>query len=71
MKKVIGLVVLGLFLGGCSYGIEQSNFWKHDTMYKNYDHLKYSWIDYKDCKSSDLQKSQDQGWWGITNNCKK
>jgi hypothetical protein len=70
MRKLFCLVVLVVFLGGCS-GIEQSNFWRHDTMYKNSDHLKYSWCGYKDCKSSDSKKSKDQGWWGITNNCKK
>jgi hypothetical protein len=71
MKKLIGLVVLGLFLGGCSYGIEQSNFWKHDTMYKNSDHMKYSLCGYKDCKISYTKDTQDQGWWGIPKDCKK
>ena len=35
MKKLLCLVVLVAFLAGCA-GAAESEFWKHDTMYKNY-----------------------------------
>jgi len=65
MKKVICLIVLGLFLGACA-SATQSELWKHDTMYKNYGHLKYSWCGYKDCGPSYTKDSKEQGWWGIS-----
>lgn len=64
MKKLFLMAALGFFLSGCG-SLSQSEFCKHDTLYKNWDHLKYSWGGYKECKSSDSEKSQDQGWWGI------
>ena len=71
MKKLLCLVVLVAFLAGCA-GAADSEFWKHDTMYKNTDHLKYSWGGYQDCGSEYTKATQAQGWWGsTTNECKK
>ena len=72
MKKLLLLVVLVAFLGACGTAAEQSEFWKHDTMYKNYDHLKYSWSGYQDCGSEYTKATKAQSWWGETNKeCKK
>jgi hypothetical protein len=34
-------------------------------MYKNWDHLKYSWTGYKNPTAETGEKSAGQGWWGI------
>ncbi len=65
MKKLCLLVLIGLFLSGCGTAAKRSEFWEHDTMYKNWDHLKYSWWGYKNPTAESLKKSQEQGWWGI------
>ena len=59
MKK-LGLVLLMLlFLAGCG-----SEFLKHDTMYKNWDHMQYSQGGYWSPSHEAGEKSQEQGWWG-------
>jgi hypothetical protein len=71
MKKLLLLVVLVAFLGACA-GAEQSEFWKHDTMYKNTDHLRYSWSGYQDCGSEFTKATQTQNWWGeVVKECRK
>jgi hypothetical protein len=60
MKKlvVIGLL-LGLLMTGCS-----SEFYKHDTVFKDWDHWKFSWWGYHNPTAQDASESQQQGWWG-------
>mgnify|MGYP000552832719 CR=1 FL=1 len=65
MKKAIVLVMFALFLTGCSGAAKQSEFWEHDTMYKNWDHTKFSWSGYKNLTEQDKQESNEQRWWGI------
>lgn len=64
MKKFIAMALIGLFFSGCA-SIERSEFWKHEYMYENWDHVKYSWEGYKNPTDETLKKSQEQGWWGI------
>ena len=71
MKKLLCLVALFAFVAGCA-GAEQSGFWSHDTMYKNYDHMKYSWSGYENCGPNYTKESKTQDWWGETvSECKK
>jgi hypothetical protein len=63
MRKLVCLVIGILFSAGCATATE-SEFWKHDTMYKNSGHLKYSWCGYKDCKPESAKATKEQGWWG-------
>jgi len=71
MKKLALLVVLVAFLAGCA-GAEQSEFWKHDTMYRNSDHLRFSWSGYQDCGPEFTKATQSQNWWGETvKECRK
>jgi hypothetical protein len=71
MKKLLCLVALFGLVAGCA-GAEQSGFWSHDTMYKNFDHLKYSWSGYEDCGSQYTKDTKSQQWWGETvSECKK
>ncbi len=65
MKRLIGLVLLGLFLSGCGAAARESEFWQHDSLYKNEDHLKYSIWGYKNPTEESGEKSLDQEWWGI------
>lgn len=65
MKKVIVLTLLALFLAGCSGTLKQSEFLEHDTMYKNWDHMAFSWFGYRNPTDQDAQKSMEQGWWGV------
>lgn len=64
MKKLIALLMLCAFLFGCGAAAQESEFWKHDTMYKNWDHMKYSWSGYKSPTAESGKKSLDEGWWG-------
>ena len=65
MKKLFVLFILGVFLAGCGTAAKLSEFWEHDTMYKNFDHLEFSIYGYKNPTRETYQKSQEQGWWGI------
>ncbi len=65
MKRFFLLVLAGFFLSGCGTLAKDSEFWQHDTMYKNWEHMKYSWGGYKDAKPDAEKKSGEQKWWGI------
>lgn len=64
MKKFLLMLLMGMFLLGCAAATE-SEFWKHDSMFKNWDHVKYSWGGYKNPTAESGKKSVEQGWWGI------
>ena len=65
MKRLCLLLLLGLFLVGCGSMGRQSEFWQHDSVYKNWDHMKFSLFGYKSPTAEVAKKSQEQGWWGI------
>jgi hypothetical protein len=65
MKKFAVVALLTFFLLGCSQSGLQSEFWQHDSMYKNWDHLKFSWFGHYSPTAEDSQMSTDQGWWGV------
>ncbi|MCD6298200.1 MAG: hypothetical protein J7M30_13715 [Deltaproteobacteria bacterium] len=64
MKKLFLLLIAGFFLSGCGTAAERSEFWKHDTMYKNTDHMLFSWFGYKTPTKETGKKSAEQKWWG-------
>lgn len=65
MKRLCLLTfIMLLFLAGCG-AVRQSEFWQHDTMYKNWAHLRYSWYGYKNPTLETGIESQGQDWWGI------
>jgi hypothetical protein len=71
MKKLLCLVMFFAFVAGCA-GADQSEFWKHSTMYANSEHMRYSMSGYQDCGPEYTKATQAQGWWGeTTNECKK
>lgn len=59
MKKVVFLLIIAFFLAGCT-----AEWYKHDTIYKNHDHMFFSWGGYKTPTVEKLEKSESQGWWG-------
>jgi len=65
MKKWGLLLLMGIFLSGCGSLATQSEFWQHDTMYKNWEHTKFSWFGYKHPTEKTPKESAEQGWWGI------
>ncbi len=65
MKKLIVLGLMALFLAGCSQSMTRSDILQHDTMYKSWDHLKFSWFGHNNPTSEDLNNSAEQQWWGI------
>ncbi len=44
MKKMVVLMFMVLFLASCGQHFSKSEFLQHDTMYKNWDHMKFSWF---------------------------
>jgi hypothetical protein len=69
MKKLavrIGILVVSvMFLTSCGTLATKSEFWQHDTLYKNWDHTHFSLCGYKEPTAETGMKSQEQGWWGI------
>jgi len=59
MKNLIVLLFLGLLFAGCS-----SKFYKHDPWFKDWDHVKFSWWEYKNPTAEHAEMSYEGGWWG-------
>ena len=66
MKRFFVIVMATLFLSGCGAAARESGFYEHSTMYKNWDHLKFSICGYKSVDPMEIKQSKEQGWWGIT-----
>ncbi|MEN6465035.1 MAG: hypothetical protein ABFD62_07640 [Syntrophaceae bacterium] len=65
MKRLMLILVAVAFFAGCA-AAERSEFFQHDTMYRDGDHLWYSWHKYKTTDNNDMKKSQAENWWGET-----
>jgi hypothetical protein len=65
MKRSIMLIIVALALAGCSQSIARSEFLQHDSMYKNWDHMKFSMFGYRNPTAEDVKEATEQGWWGI------
>jgi len=59
VKKILIILIISMFVAGCS-----AEWYKHDTVYKNNDHMFYSWWGYNNTSTDDLNRSENQGWWG-------
>lgn len=71
MKKLFVVLLGVLFLSGCGAAARESGFYQHDTMYRNWDHLKFSICGYKEVDKQEVQASKSQDWWGIPIEAKK
>ena len=65
MKRLVICFIAVLFLAGCGQTIRQSEFLQHDKMYKNWDHMKFSWFGHNNPTEDVVQKSIEQEWWGF------
>jgi hypothetical protein len=65
MKRIVAIALVALFLGGCGQAAMQSEFWQHDTMYRNNDHLRFSWFGHRNPTAEDRENTVEQDWWGI------
>lgn len=71
MKKRLFLIgIVGLFLSGCGTSAKESEFWKHPSMYKDWDHMKFSMA--QECTPEMTKESTQGAWWGVSpNECPK
>ena len=64
MKKLFLVALAAFFLAGCGAAARESGFYQHDTMYKDWDHLKFSICGYPKADKKDAQESKAGNWWG-------
>lgn len=64
MKRSVLLILAIIMLAGCS-SFSRSEFLQHESMYKNWDHMKFSWFGYRNPSEEDVKKSIEQEWWGV------
>ena len=66
MKKLIVLsLILALFTMGCGHMAKESEFYDHESMYKNWDHMKFSMWGHNNPTTEVAQVSSNESWWGI------
>jgi hypothetical protein len=41
-----------------------SEFYKHDSIYKDWYHIKFSWWEYETPIAENANMSTERGWWG-------
>ena len=67
MKRIIVVLLGVLFLAGCGAAARESGYYEHDSMYRNFSHLKFSIHDFKEVITpKEVEKTKKQDWWGIT-----
>jgi hypothetical protein len=66
MKRAFAVLMMVLFLAGCGAAARESGFYEHNTMYRDWDHLKFSMWGYKSVEPKEIQASKTQEWWGKT-----
>lgn len=66
MKRVIVILMGVLFLAGCGAAARESGFWEHSTMYRDWEHFKFSAYEYKHPVPKEAKLSQEEEWWGKT-----
>lgn len=64
MKKWIVLILMALFLASCGHYAGESEYLQHKSMYKNWDHMKFSWFGHRNPTAEESAKAVDQQWWG-------
>ena len=66
MKKLLAVMLMVLFLAGCGAAAKESGYYEHNSMYRDWEHMKFSLWGYKapDPKAAELTK--EESWWGTT-----
>jgi hypothetical protein len=66
MKKLFAVTLMVLFLAGCGAAARESGFYDHNSMYRDWDHMKFSIFGYKDVNPQVAEQSKAEDWWGTT-----
>jgi hypothetical protein len=66
MKRLFVVLLGVMFLSGCGTAARESGFYDHNTMYRNWDHMKFSIWGYKQVDQKEAQQSKEENWWGTT-----
>ena len=64
MKKMIVVLMGVFFLAGCGAAARESGFYEHNTMYRDWEHMKFSIWGYKQVESKEATLSKEENWWG-------
>jgi len=56
-EHIYFLTILTKLVAGCSSG-----FYRHDSVFKDWDQVKFSWWGYKNPTAEDAKKSAQEGW---------
>jgi len=64
MKKMLALLVLSACVAGCGTAAKKSELWEHDSIYKNWDHMKFSWGGHQNVSQEEAIQSVQENWWG-------
>ena len=65
MKKILLIALFCFLLSACGQAARDSGFYKHDSVYQDWDHLWFSWTGYKHVTAKDAKESKAENWWGI------
>ena len=65
MKRLFIVLLSVMFLSGCGAAARESGFYEHNTMYRDWDHLKFSIFGYNQVDQKEAQLSKEQDWWGV------
>jgi hypothetical protein len=66
IKKLLLVGMIFLLCGCCSAAIKESELFEHDSVYKDFGHLWFSWHGYKNIDENDVLQTKNEQWWGIT-----
>ncbi len=64
MKKLFILLII-LMVSGCGHLAEQSEFWKHESIYASWGHMGFSVSGHRNPTALDVKETKQDGWWGI------
>ena len=64
MKKMLALLLVSACVAGCGTAAKKSELWEHESIYRNWDHMRFSWGGHDDVSREEVKKSAEQGWWG-------
>ena len=64
MKKMCALLFMIACVAGCGTAAQKSELWEHNSIYKNWDHMRFSWGGHKAVSQEEAVKSVEEGWWG-------
>ncbi len=66
MRRFFWVLLAVLFLAGCGAAARESGYYDHNTLFKSWEHMKFSLCGYKQVGPNEAQKSKEEGWWGVT-----